>query len=76
MEEILAIDLYRMWGEGRAYNADRVYYWHADSEVVALDELDDGSFDIEYADGTVDTIPRFEVIFVQPINWSYDAKRR
>jgi hypothetical protein len=71
---VLAIDLYLAWGENRGYpNADRTFYWHDDSEIIALEERLDGDFDVEYADGTLATIPRFALIYIQPIKWSTDV---
>ncbi len=68
-EHWYARDLYVRWGEGKKFNAERVYYWHNDSEVKSLVLLPSGEFDIYYADGTIDTIGKYETIIVQKVNW-------
>ena len=62
-------NLYIRWYDGLTYNADRVYYWHDDSEIVALEPLVSGDYDIEYADGTVDTVSRYATVYVQLYNY-------
>lgn len=59
---ILAIDLYYEWEKAEKSPGRRIFYWHNDSEIVALTELDNGNFDIEYMDGTVATIGRMTLI--------------
>lgn len=65
-------DLHKKWGSATPgfEGVDRVYYWHSDSEVVGLERLHNGAYDIEYADGSIDTVLGHDRIFVQTVIWN------
>lgn len=65
-------ELWQKWGsKDPSFGAyDRVYIWHADSEVIGLERLANGAFDIEYADGSIDTVIGGDRVVIQTVIWN------
>lgn len=63
-------DVYLRWCGGVRFEADRVYYWYADSEVLAIDDLENGYYDVHLMDKTVIQLHRYTGIRIQLVNWN------